>query len=64
VKFEVLMALDMIMELWDVMLCSFVNISIMEESVGLIFYPVDGDSRSLRIFGTIIEAKLYHISED
>jgi hypothetical protein len=54
------MAMDIITDLQDVMLCSLVHVSIVEEPVGPIFYLVDGGSLSLRNFGVIIKAQQHH----
>lgn len=62
-RFDVLMAVDITMDLQDVMLCSLVHVSIVEEPVDPIIYLVDGGSWSLRNFGVIIKAKQHHIMQ-
>jgi dihydroxyacetone kinase DhaKLM complex PTS-EIIA-like component DhaM len=58
-RLEVLMALDIIVDLQN-MMCSLVDVAIVEEPVGPIFYLVDGASWPLRNFDIIIEAKQHH----
>jgi hypothetical protein len=63
VRLEVLVALDIIVDLQNVMLCSLVDVTIVEKPAGPSFYLVDGPSWPLRNFGVIIEAKQHHIPE-
>lgn len=52
------------MDLQDMMLCSLLDIRVVEEPICPIFSIVDGGSRSLRNVGIIIvKAKQYHMSK-